>query len=49
MSQGIFFIFLFFPCYDISTLVTYLMIKHIYILSYVASAINSFNQLQYDE
>ena len=49
MSQGIFLISLFFSCHNISTLTTYLMMKHVYIFFHVSSITNGFNQLQYDE
>ena len=39
----------FFSCYDISALVTFVLIKHFYIFSYVSRTTNSLNQWQYDE
>ena len=36
----------FFSCYDIFTLVAYLAIKHIYIVSHVSRITNSFKQIE---
>ena len=39
----------FFSCYNTSTLVAYLTIKHIYIVFHVSRITNSFKQIQHDK